>query len=65
VSPQRDCSQLEVTVVSPFFEDMAKFKRKDLVNQSLQCLRREPNFHSQVVTMNLYSPSEIEETNST
>jgi acid stress-induced BolA-like protein IbaG/YrbA len=59
VSPEHDYSRLEITVVSPFFEGLAKFKRRDMVNSSLNGLRSEPGFYSQVVEMHLYSPAEV------
>jgi acid stress-induced BolA-like protein IbaG/YrbA len=59
VSPEHDYSRLEITVVSPFFEGLAKFKRRDMVNNSLNGLRSEPGFYSQVVEMHLYSPAEV------
>ena len=58
VSPQHDCSKLEVTVVSPFFEGLAKFKRRNMVNGSLNGLRKEPGFHADIVQWHLYSPAE-------
>ena len=58
VSPHQDCSQLEVTVVSPFFEGKPKFKRRDMVNSSLDGLRKDPNFCSDFVTLTMLSPSE-------
>ena len=58
VSPHQDCSQLEVTVVSPFFEGKPKFKRRDMVNSSLDGLRKDPNFYSDIVTLTMLSPSE-------
>lgn len=58
VSPHQDCSQLEVTVVSPFFDGKPKFKRRDMVNSSLDGLRKEPDFCSDIVALHMLSPSE-------
>lgn len=58
VSPQHDCSELEVTVVSPFFDGLANFKRRDMVHKSLDGLWKELGFHPQIVKLNMYSPAE-------
>jgi hypothetical protein len=49
---------LQVTVISPKFENIANFKRRDLVNGSLDCLRREPTFTAKIVGLTLLAPSE-------
>jgi stress-induced morphogen len=61
VSTLRDNSQLAVTVTSPRFENLATFKRRDLVNGSLDLLRREPTFTAKIVTLHLVAPSETEQ----
>lgn len=61
VSPQHDCSRLEVTVVSPFFDGLANFKRRDMVNGSMNGLRKEPGFRADIVQWHLYSPAEAAE----
>ena len=58
VSPQHDCTQLEVTVVSPTFEGLPKFKRRDMVNGSLDGLRKEPDLQFDVVALHMLSPTE-------
>jgi acid stress-induced BolA-like protein IbaG/YrbA len=47
-----------VTVVSPFFEGLANFKRRDMVQGSLDGLRKEPGFRADIVKLNMYSPAE-------
>ena len=50
-----------MTVVSPFFEGLANFKRRDMVHASLNELRKEPGFHADIVQINLHSPAEAAE----
>lgn len=57
LSEAHDFSQLHVVVTSPFFEGMPKFKRRDMVNASLNDLRRESWWKS-AVTLEMQSPSE-------
>ena len=57
VSEARDFSQLHVVIVSKYFENLPKFKRRDMVNSSLNDLRRESWWKS-AVTLEMLSPSE-------
>jgi acid stress-induced BolA-like protein IbaG/YrbA len=59
VSPQHDCTKLEVTVVSPFFDGLANFKRRAMVYASLDGLWEEIGFHADIVKLNMYSPAEF------
>jgi acid stress-induced BolA-like protein IbaG/YrbA len=59
VSP--DGKQYTITVISPHFENLPPFKRRELVQNSLGSVRTEvPLFAScQVTQLNLHSPAEI------
>jgi len=60
VSPQHDCSRLEVMVVSPRFDGLPVFKRRDMVNGYLADLRKEPGFGANIAKLNMFSPQEQE-----
>jgi stress-induced morphogen len=51
--PLCDGSKLELTVVSPQFQGLPVFKRRQLVNDALNSLRCQPDFKSDIVTYNL------------
>jgi hypothetical protein len=61
VQSSPDGKEYTITVVSPTFENVPPFKRRDLVTKSLGSLRIEcPAFTScQVIQLNLFSPLEM------
>jgi acid stress-induced BolA-like protein IbaG/YrbA len=63
VNVSEDGKQYTITVVSPTFENLPPFKRRDLVQKSLGTVRQEiPSFAaSQIKELHVYSPSEISE----
>jgi acid stress-induced BolA-like protein IbaG/YrbA len=58
VSVAQDCSVLNITVVSKFFEGMVQFKRRDMVNKSLSSLRGPHCAPFSVANLHLLSQSE-------
>jgi acid stress-induced BolA-like protein IbaG/YrbA len=56
-----DAKRYTITVTSPVFENLAQFKRREMVQKSLGTLHAEvPSFAScQITALHLYSPSEI------
>jgi acid stress-induced BolA-like protein IbaG/YrbA len=56
-----DGKQYTITVISPTFENLPPFKRRDLVQKSLGSVRTEiPFFAScQITALHVYSPTEI------